>query len=84
MGKSKAGGLIEDRKIRQPMDQMRRKLKFKAKEKRKEERQVARDIRTEKDERLDGQNNSFLMSKNNGKSLFSLTVCVVGDEDSVH
>ena len=54
MGKNNKGGLIEDRKIRQPMDQMRRKLKFKAKEKRKEERQVAREIRTEKDERLDG------------------------------
>jgi len=36
MGKNKNGGLIEDRTIRNPMDQMRRKLKFKEKEKRKE------------------------------------------------
>jgi len=36
MGKDKKGGLIEDRVIRQPMEQMRRKLKFKEKEKRKE------------------------------------------------
>ena len=38
MGKKK--GLIEDRVIRQPMDQFRRKLKFKQKEKRKEENQL--------------------------------------------
>jgi hypothetical protein len=62
---------------------MRRKLKFKAKEKRKEERQVAREIRTEKDERLDGQNNSFLMSKNNGKSLYSFLTCLVSANDSM-
>ena len=39
MGKNKkSGGLIEDRVIRNPMDQMRRKLKFKDKERRKEVR----------------------------------------------
>ncbi len=32
----KKGGLIEDRTIRQPMDQLRRKLKFKEKERRRE------------------------------------------------
>jgi len=43
MGKDKRnGGLIEDRVIRQPMEQMRRKLKFKEKEKRKEQRDVIR------------------------------------------
>jgi hypothetical protein len=36
MGKNKNGGLIEDRKIRNPMEQMRRKEKFKQKEKKKE------------------------------------------------
>ena len=47
MGKNKKGGLIEDRVIRNPMDQMRRKLKFKEKEKRKEVRQVKRELREE-------------------------------------
>ena len=47
MGKNKKGGLIEDRVIRNPMDAMRRKLKFKEKEKRKEVRQVHRELREE-------------------------------------
>ena len=47
MGKNKKGGLIEDRVIRNPMDQMRRKLKFKDKEKRKEVRQIHRELREE-------------------------------------
>lgn len=48
MGKNKkSGGLIEDRVIRNPMDQMRRKLKFKEKEKRKEVRQITRELREE-------------------------------------
>ena len=48
MGKnSKKGGLIEDRVIRNPMDQMRRKLKFKEKEKRKETRVACRELREE-------------------------------------
>ena len=47
MGKNKKGGLIEDRVIRNPMDQMRRKLKFKEKEKRKEVRQIHRELREE-------------------------------------
>lgn len=42
MGKDKKGGLIEDRVIRQPMEQMRRKLKFREKEKRKEQRDAFR------------------------------------------
>jgi hypothetical protein len=43
MGKDKGkGGLIEDRTIRNPMEQMRRKLKFKEKEKRKEQREFIR------------------------------------------
>ena len=46
-GKNKKGGLIEDRVIHNPMDQMRRKLKFKEKEKRKEVRQVKRELREE-------------------------------------
>ncbi len=45
MGKNKKGGLIEDRIIRNPMDQMRRKLKFKEKEKRKEVRTIHRELR---------------------------------------
>lgn len=36
---AKKNQLIEDRTIRQPMDQFRRKLKMKEKEKRKEARQ---------------------------------------------
>lgn len=36
MGKNKKGGLIEDRTIRNPMEQMRRKQKFKEKERKKE------------------------------------------------
>ena len=40
MGKN--GGLIEDRVIRNPMEQMRRKQKFKEKEKRKEQREYFR------------------------------------------
>ena len=47
MGKNKKGGLIEDRVIRNPMEQMRRKLKFKEKEKRKEVRQITRELREE-------------------------------------
>ena len=47
MGKNKKGDLIEDRVIRNPMDQMRRKLKFKDKEKRKEVRQIHRELREE-------------------------------------
>ena len=47
MGKNKKGGLIEDRVIRNPMDQMRRKLKFKEKEKRKEVRTIHRELREE-------------------------------------
>ena len=47
MGKNKKGGLIEDRVIRNPMDAMRRKLKFKEKEKRKEVRQIHRELREE-------------------------------------
>ena len=43
MGKNKSGGLIEDRVIRNPMEQMRRKLKFKEKEKRKEVREFNRE-----------------------------------------
>jgi hypothetical protein len=58
----KKGGLIEDRKIRQPMDQMRRKLKFRDKEKRKEVRQVAREIRQEREEKLDSKGNQFTLS----------------------
>jgi hypothetical protein len=42
MGKNKHG-LIEDRTIRNPMEQMRRKQKFKEKEKRKEQREIIRD-----------------------------------------
>lgn len=39
MGKNKkSGGLIEDRVIRNPMDQMRRKLKLKEKEKKRDQR----------------------------------------------
>lgn len=45
MGKNKKGGLIEDRVIRNPMEQMRRKQKFKDKEKRKETRFAAREAR---------------------------------------
>jgi hypothetical protein len=58
------GGLIEDRKIRNPMDQMRRKLKFKAKTKRKEERLAIREIKQERDEKLDSESNAFVLSKN--------------------
>ena len=48
MGKhKKGGGLIEDRVIRNPMDTMRRRLKFKEKEKRKEVRQITRELREE-------------------------------------
>ena len=43
----KSGGLIEDRVIRNPMDQMRRKLKFKAKKERKELRVFARTLKEE-------------------------------------
>lgn len=42
MGKKKNGGLIEDRKIRNPMEQMRRKQKFKDKEKKKEVKEQVR------------------------------------------
>lgn len=45
--KNKSGGLIEDRVIRNPMEQLRRKLKFKEKEKRKEVRTVHRELREE-------------------------------------
>ena len=45
--KNKSGGLIEDRVIRGPMEQMRRKLKFKEKEKRKEVRPITRELREE-------------------------------------
>jgi hypothetical protein len=58
------GGLIEDRKIRNPMDQMRRQLKFKAKTKRKEERLAIREIKQERDEKLDSESNAFVLSKN--------------------
>eukprot|EP00347_Sterkiella_histriomuscorum_P000111 403377138 len=44
MGKNKGGDLIEDRVIRNPMDQMRRKLKFKEKEKRKEQREYNKQL----------------------------------------
>jgi DNA-directed RNA polymerase specialized sigma subunit len=47
MGKNKKGGLIEDRVIRNPMDQMRRKLKFKERDKRKEIRTIKRELREE-------------------------------------
>ena len=47
MAKNKKGGLIEDRVIRNPMEQMRRKLKFKAKKERKELRLFAKSLKTE-------------------------------------
>ena len=47
MAKNKKGGLIEDRVIRNPMDQMRRKLKFKAKKERKDLRLFARQLKEE-------------------------------------
>lgn len=50
MAKNK-GGLIEDRVIRNPMEQMRRKLKFKAKKERKELRQFARTLKDEAEAR---------------------------------
>jgi hypothetical protein len=43
MGKNKNGGLIEDRVIRNPMEQMRRKQKFKDKEKKKEVKDFIRE-----------------------------------------
>lgn len=45
MGKKKGQDLIEDRKIRNPMEQMRRKLKFKEKEKKKEIKDFIREER---------------------------------------
>jgi len=39
MGKKDKNGLIEDRTLRDPMQQLRRKQKFKEKEQRKEQRQ---------------------------------------------
>ena len=51
MGKN--GGLIEDRVIRNPMEQMRRKQKFKEKEKRKEQRDFIRTQQIEAAQRHD-------------------------------
>ena len=52
MGKKNKGALIDDRVIRQPMDQMRRKLKYRDKERRKETRQGLR-TEQEMNERFD-------------------------------
>lgn len=47
MAKIKKGALIEDRVIRNPMEQMRRKLKFKAKKERKELKLFAKSLKAE-------------------------------------
>ena len=57
--KNKSGGLIEDRIIRQPMEQMRRKLKFKAKKERKELKVFAKSLKEEHKPKQDSTNNHF-------------------------
>ncbi len=61
MAKNK-GGLIEDRVIRNPMEQMRRKLKFKAKKERKELRMFARQLKDESQARKPEQTNDISVS----------------------
>jgi hypothetical protein len=57
--KNKSGGLIEDRIIRQPMEQMRRKLKFKAKKERKELKVFAKSLKEEHKPLQDSKNTHF-------------------------
>jgi hypothetical protein len=51
MGKNKKNDLIEDRTIRNPMQQLKRKQKFKQKEERVKERQFLRKEQVEKYEK---------------------------------
>lgn len=71
MAKKSKGGLIEDRVIRNPMEQMRRKLKFKAKQERKELRLFARQLKDEqtKPAQMDDKSNvSLKMAMANERS----------------
>ena len=56
----KKGGLIEDRVIRQPMEQFRRKLKFREKEKRKELNQIKKQSRVSEVDPLLGHDSTMI------------------------
>ena len=62
----KKGQLIEDRVMRQPMDQFRRKLKFKQKEKRREENQLKK-ARLQHSDPLLGHDSNFISQLKSGK-----------------